>query len=84
MTEAELAEVLAAKAARARKFAEENADTEYCVQVTIPVRGYTRAVAMFTALVDAVNPLNAAYEEEITDDNAYSAYVIDSEGNAVY
>lgn len=66
------------------ELAEENANTEYYVQITVPVKGYERAVEMFGALVDAVNPLNAAYEEEVSDDNAYSAYVIDTEGNAVY
>jgi hypothetical protein len=84
MTEAELAEVLEKKALRAAQFAEENAETEYWVSVTIPVRGYARAVEMFTAVVDAVNPINSAYEAEIEDDNSYSAYVLDAVGGAVY
>lgn len=84
MTDAELAAVLAAKAERHKRFAEANADTEYYVQITIPVRGYERAVEMFNSMVDATNVLNTAYENEINNDNSYSAYVLDTEGNAVY
>ena len=84
MTDQELSAIQQAKAARHEKFAAENANTEYVVQLTIPVRGYARAVEMFNSIVKAANPLNAAYEDEINDDNSYSAYVLDTEGNAVY
>jgi FAD/FMN-containing dehydrogenase len=84
MTDEALAEILAAKAARHAKFVQENAETQYFVQITIPVKGLARAVEMFDALVDAANPLNAAYEAEINDDNSYSAYVLDEEGGAVH
>ncbi len=81
MTDAQLA---AHKAAHHNQFVLQNTDNEFTVTISIPVKGYERAVAMFDALVLAANPLVAEYEEEVNDDIAYSAYVLDDEGGAVY
>lgn len=71
-------------AAHEAAFAQQNVDTEFTVQLRIPVQGYEQAVAMFNALVAVANPIVAAYEEAVNDDCTYSAYVLDSEGGAVY
>lgn len=57
---------------------------EHTVQITIPVKGYHRAVELFNSVVVAVRPVVDQLEDQLDEDVSYSAWVLDSTGSAVY
>lgn len=59
-------------------------DAEHTVQITIPVKGYQRAVELFNSVVVAVRPVVDQLEDQLDEDVSYSAWVLDSTGSAVY
>ena len=76
-------EIQAQKAAMYAQLLSDNQDTEYSVQITVPVRGLLRAIQLHVAMLAVVVPLVDELESETQQDVDMSSWVLDDDGNAV-